>query len=73
MHRWTGTRSETYTNREQGWNLIASEFEHGTEVLESWKSCGSDNSGCCDSGLARICQQMSHEGYGHNNLLDTWG
>jgi len=32
MQRWTGTRSETYTNREQGWDLITSEFEWGMEV-----------------------------------------
>jgi len=33
MHRQKGTMCETYTNREQGWALIASEFEHGMEVL----------------------------------------
>ena len=33
MQRWTGTRHETYTNREQGQDVIASEFEHGMEVL----------------------------------------
>ena len=32
MKRYTGTRSKTYTNREQGGHVIASEFEHGTEV-----------------------------------------
>ena len=35
------TISKTYTNREQGQDLIASEFENGTEVLGSlevvWK------------------------------------
>jgi len=33
MQRWTGTRSGTYTNREQGQTLIASEFECRTKVL----------------------------------------
>ena len=28
----TGTRSETYTNREKGQDLITSKFEHGMEV-----------------------------------------
>jgi len=30
---WAGTRSKTYTNREQGQDVITSEFEHGTEGL----------------------------------------
>ena len=47
--------------RKQGWDLITSEFECGMEVQ---KSCECDNSGCHDSGLARVCQQMSHECYG---------
>ena len=61
IQRWTGTRSEAYTNREQGRDVIASEFKDG---MESQKSCGSDNSGCRDLGLAGVCQKMSHECYG---------
>ena len=30
---------------------------------ESQKSCGSDNGGCNDLGLARVCQQVSYECY----------
>jgi len=33
MQRWTGIRGGTYTNREQGWDVIVSELEHGMEVL----------------------------------------
>jgi len=33
MQRWTGTRGKTYTDREQGWDMIASKFEHGMKVL----------------------------------------
>jgi len=33
MQRQTGTRSKTYTKREQGQDLIASKFKHGMEVL----------------------------------------
>ena len=33
MQSLTGTRGETYTNRKQGWDVLACEFECGTEVL----------------------------------------
>jgi len=32
MQRWTGTRSKTYTNRNQGQDVIASKFKCGMEV-----------------------------------------
>ena len=33
IQRQTGTRGKTYTNREQGQDVITSEFEGGMEVL----------------------------------------
>jgi len=44
--------------------LITSEFEQGTEVLGNLRSHVEVSNECCDSGLARVCQQVSLECYG---------
>jgi len=48
-------------NRGQGQDLIASEFE--SESSRNLRSHVEVSSGCHDSGLAGVCQQMSHECY----------